>query len=249
MSIIVENISFQSEGVNLLGRVYKPAPEGKYPAVAICHGYPGDSKNMDLAEELALNGIVALVFYYQGAWGSKGTYRFTKLEPSLRDAVAYLRTLPFIDADRVGVVSHSMGALASTKRLSLDSSIKTGVLMSPVTDISLWTSGDALETVIPHFMLSAKGKLEGMTAEQLRFDLKEVTEAGNPIRIVGGVRSPIMVVVGSNDDVTPPELCKAFYDAAKEPKKWVLIEGADHSFNEHRVPLIKGVLDWLKVTL
>jgi len=249
MSIIVENISFQSEGVSLLGRVYKPAPEGKYPAVAICHGYPGDSKNMDLAEELALNGIVALVFYYQGAWGSKGAYRFTKLEPSLRDAVAYLRGLPFVDADRVGVISHSMGALALTKRLSLDPSIKTGVLMSPVTDISLWTTGDALETVIPHFILSARGKLEGMTADQLRLDLKEVTETGNPIKMVGGIRSPIMVVVGSNDDVTPPELCKAFYEGAKEPKKWVLIEGADHSYNEHRVQAIKSVLDWLKVTL
>jgi dipeptidyl aminopeptidase/acylaminoacyl peptidase len=249
MSIIVENISFQSEGVSLLGRVYKPAPDGKYPAVAICHGYPGDSKNMDLAEELALNGIVALVFYYQGAWGSKGAYRFTKLEPSLRDAVAYLSGLPFVDADRVGVISHSMGALASTKRLSLDPSIKTGVLMSPVTDISLWTTGDALETVIPHFILSARGKLEGMTADQLRLDLKEVTETGNPIKIVGSIRSPIMVVVGSNDDVTPPELCKAFYDGAKEPKKWVLIEGADHSYNEHRVQAIKSVLDWLKVTL
>jgi len=67
--------------------------------------------------------------------------------------------------------------------------------------------------------------------------------------LIVGIKSPLRVVVGSNDDVTPPELCKAFYDGAREPKKWVLVEGADHSFNEHRVLLIKAVLDWLKVTL
>jgi dienelactone hydrolase len=249
MSIVVENVSFQSDGTPLLGRLYRPAPEGRYPAVAICHGYPGDTKNMDLAEELALNGIVTLVFYYQGAWGSKGAYRFAKLEPSTRDAVVYLRSLACVDPERVGLVSHSMGALPLSKRMSLDATLKTCVLMSPVSDISLWTNGDALETVIPHFIQSAKGKLDGMSVEQLRADLKEVTETGNPVNLISAIKGPSMIVVGTEDDVTPPDLCKILYDRAHEPKKWVLIEGADHGFSEHRIPLIKAVLDWLKVTL
>jgi dipeptidyl aminopeptidase/acylaminoacyl peptidase len=249
MSIIVENISFQSEGVPLLGRLYRPAPEGKYPAVALCHGYPGDTKNMDLAEELALKGIVTLLFYYQGAWGSKGAYRFSKLEPSTRDAVAYLRTQPCVDPERIGLVSHSMGALPLVKRLSLDATIKTAALMSPVSDISLWTSGDAMETVIPHFIESAKGKLDGMTADQLRIDLRDVTESGNPIDLIGIAKAPILVIVGSEDEVTPPELCKLLYDKAREPKKWVLVDKADHGYSEHRVIMIRAVLDWLKITL
>jgi dienelactone hydrolase len=61
MGIIVENTSFESEGFKLLGRVYRPEKPGRYPAVAICHGYPGDNKNTDLAEELALSGIVAVL--------------------------------------------------------------------------------------------------------------------------------------------------------------------------------------------
>ncbi|MCX6649141.1 MAG: prolyl oligopeptidase family serine peptidase [Candidatus Bathyarchaeota archaeon] len=249
MSIVIENVSFQSEGFPLLGRIYRPAPDGKYPAVALCHGYPGDTKNMDLAEELTLNGVVTLVFYYQGAWGSKGAYRFSKLEPSTRDAVAYLRAQPYVDTDRVGLVSHSMGALPLVRRLSLDPTIKTAVLMSPVSDISLWTRGDAMETVIPHFIESAKGKLEGMTADQLRVDLRDVTETGNPIDLIGVVKAPLLIVVGSDDDVTPPDLCKVLYDKAREPKKWVLVDRADHGFSEHRVLLIRAVLDWLKITI
>jgi len=249
LSIVVENVSFPSDGNTLLGRIYRPAPEGKYPAVVVCQGYPGDTKNMDLAEELALRSIVTLVFYYQGAWGSKGVYRFTKLEPSTRDAVAFLREQPCVDPDRVGLVSHSMGALPLAKRMSLDPTIKTGVMMAPVSDISLWTSEDVLETVVRSFIESAKGKLEGMTPDQVRADLREVTEMENPLKLIGEVKAPIMILVGTSDDVMPPELCKIFYDKAREPKKLVLIEGADHSFSEHRIPLIKAVLDWLRVSL
>jgi pimeloyl-ACP methyl ester carboxylesterase len=130
-----ENVEFPSGGNILFGRIYGPESGAKRPAVAICHGFPGDTKNMDLAEELALNDIVTLVFFYQGAWGSGGKYSLTKLEVGAKDAVAYLRTLPYVDPKRVGLVSHSMGALPLTKTMSLDPTVKTGGFMSPASDI------------------------------------------------------------------------------------------------------------------
>ncbi len=249
MSVVLENVTIPSGAVSLLGRVYRPVPERRYPAAVICLGYPGDTKNRDLAEELAFNGIVAVVFHYQGAWGSGGKFRFTEMESSTRDAVAYAMGLPYVDASRVALVSHSMGALPLTKVLASDPAVKAGALMAPVTDISLWTQGDALETVIPHFIASARGKLEGLTADQLRADLKEMERSGNPIDLVKGVHVPVLIVVGSGDEVSPPDVVKAFYDATHEPKKWVRIEGADHAFSEHRVQVVNAVLDWLRVTL
>ncbi|MCK4438611.1 alpha/beta hydrolase, partial [Candidatus Bathyarchaeota archaeon] len=69
-TIVVEDTIIPCDSIRLLGRLYRPREEALYPAVAVCHGYPGDTKNMDLAEELALNGVVVLIFYYMGAWGS-----------------------------------------------------------------------------------------------------------------------------------------------------------------------------------
>jgi hypothetical protein len=46
--------------------MYRPEGRARRLVVAICHSYPGDTINMDLA----LNGMVTLVFFYQGAWGS-----------------------------------------------------------------------------------------------------------------------------------------------------------------------------------
>jgi dienelactone hydrolase len=129
-----ENVEFLSGGNTLLGRIYRPEGRARKPAVAICHGFPGDTKNMDLAEELALNGFVTFIFYYQGAWGSGGDYSLTKLEVGAKDAIAWLREQAYVNHERIGLVSHSMGALPLTKVMAGDPTVKTGVLMSPATD-------------------------------------------------------------------------------------------------------------------
>jgi dienelactone hydrolase len=246
LSILVENVSFESEGYKLFGRIYRPNKPGRFPAVAICHGYPGDNKNMDLAEELALNGITTMIFYYRGAWGSEGTYSFKGFEPSTRDAIEYLISLPFVDPRRVGLIGYSMGAIPLAARLRSDPSLKTGIFISPAANISTFASEDVMDTIIPVFIEMAEGKLNGLNTETLKADLSWALDNQNPIEMIRDARVPVMVVVGSSDQLTPPELCRALYEAANEPKNWVLIEGADHAYADHRIPLIKAVLDWLK---
>lgn len=247
--IFVEDVSFDSEGYTLKGRVYRPADEGRHPAVAVCHGYPGDNKNMDLAEELALSGVAVLIFYYRGAWGSEGEYRFTYLTPSTRDALKYLRSQPYVDVKRVGLVSHSMGAVPLTKIMSQDRGVKTGVLMSPASDIGAWSSAEALDAVVPVFMKMAEGKLSGWTEKRLREDVVEAAKSVNPMDNVLLVQAPLLFVVGSADTVTVPESCRLLYNAANEPKLWVEIKDADHSYTEHRLPLIDVVVGWITAHL
>jgi dienelactone hydrolase len=248
MSVKVENVKFPSAGNTLLGRIYIPEGRAKKPAVAICHGYPGNTKNMDLAEELALNGIVTLIFYYQGAWGSTGKYSLMSLETGARDAVAYMRTLKYVDPKRIGLVSHSMGALPMTKAMSLDPTIKTGILISPA-DIAALASEEMIEGTAMWFTETAKGRLTGVTVESMTADLAEALKRTNPVKLVAKIKAPLTVVVGTKDTQSTPELCRRVYEAANEPKKWALVEGADHDFTDHRIPMIKVVLERLKETL
>ena len=247
--ILVKDVLFDSEGYRLKGRVYRPFKEGRFPAVALCHGYPGDNNNMDLAEELALSGIVVLIFYYRGAWGSEGEYSFTALAPSARGALKFLRGLPYVDIVRVGLVSYSMGALPLTRVMSHDRAVKTGVLISPVSDLRAWSTGPALDVMAPYFLKMAEGKLTGWNEERLREDFEKAAAELNPIDGIRNVRAPLLVVVGSEDTLTVPQGCRLLYEAANEPKKWVIVKDADHSFTEHRGPLIKTVIEWLNVHL
>ncbi len=245
----LENIEFTSGSNTLLGRLYRPEGRMQKAAVTFCHGFPGDTKNMDLAEELALNGIVTLIFYYQGAWESSGKYSLTKLEVGVRDAVAYLKGQPYVNPRRVGLISHSMGALPLSKVMSLDPSIKTGVLMAPVADIKVLIAKRGMEGTAKRYASMAEGKLNGATYESLLMDLEEVSKTTNPVDLAPKIKAPTIVIVGSKDEDTPPEMCRKFYISAGEPKKWVQIEGAGHSFSEHRIPLMREVLDWLKTTI
>ena len=249
MAIIVENIKFKSGDYNLLGRTYRPKKDGKYPTVAICHGYPGDTKNMDLAEHLALNNIAVLVFYYQGAWGSEGTYRFSNLVTSTEDAVKYMKSLSFVDTERVGLVSHSMGAVPLSNVMSKDKSIKAGVLMSPASDISKWLSKEVIDNIFSIFVGMAKGKLAYGDEPEYKKSMMNAAEKLNPMDKVADIEAPILVIVGSADNVTNPDDCKELYEKATPPKSWSLVDGADHGFSEHRIPLQDKVLEWLQENL
>ncbi|MBT3283185.1 prolyl oligopeptidase family serine peptidase [Candidatus Bathyarchaeota archaeon] len=248
-TITVKNIEIPHGELKLKGRLYKPNVEGKSPSAIICHGYPGDTKNMDLAEALALNGYNVLVFFYAGAWGSEGTYRFRNLTPSAKSALEWMLEKPYVDTSRVALISHSMGALPLTNLMSVDDRVKTGVLMAPASDTNPWLGEDVVDNLFKVFRSMSEGKLATGDDSEYKQDMVEAAKNLNPMDRVADIKAPIFVIVGSSDDVTKPDTCKALYEKATEPKRWVLLDGADHSFTEHRYPLHREILGWLKKEL
>ena len=79
-----------SGGVEINGVAYLAAGAGPHPTVVICHGLPGNEKNLDLAQAIRRAGWNAVTFNYRGSWGSPGVFRFGQ-NPQDADAVlAYL---------------------------------------------------------------------------------------------------------------------------------------------------------------
>ena len=102
--ISVENIELPHGELKLNGRIYRAKGDDPKPSAIICHGFPGDTKNMDLAEELAFNGYNVLIFYYMGAWGSQGTYRFGNLTPSTKAALDWWEQQPYVDRSKIALI-------------------------------------------------------------------------------------------------------------------------------------------------
>jgi len=245
MRIIVENTSFSSDGHKLLGRIYRPEAPGKYPAVVLCHGFPGDEKNTDLAEEMAFNGTVFLIFYYRGAWGSEGEYSYRWLEVSARDALRHLKGLPYVDPDRVGIIGYSLGTLPAAVTLG-EGVVKVGVFMSPFADYGMLVPEEMIDYVASATFASGKGKLNVPSVESQKDSIVWVLKERNPLNLIKEVDVPVLFVVGSADKLLPPEHSKALSEAAHEPKKRVVIEGANHLYSDHRIPLIQTVLAWFR---
>jgi alpha-beta hydrolase superfamily lysophospholipase len=55
-----------------------------------------------------------------------------------------------------------------------------------------------------------------------------ITQRFEAVRRVGRIGSPLLVVHGANDSTIKPELGRRLYEAAAEPKRLVVVEGASH---------------------
>jgi acetyl esterase/lipase len=110
----IEEISFDSHGDRLNGIVYVADGPGPHPAVVLLHGFPGNEKNLDLAQDMRAAGWNVLFFHYRGAWGSEGDYTLTHVVEDVASATDFLRTNADqyrTNPDHIVLVGHSMGAL------------------------------------------------------------------------------------------------------------------------------------------
>ncbi|HEX8904287.1 MAG TPA: hypothetical protein VF771_05555, partial [Longimicrobiaceae bacterium] len=62
----LEELSFTSQGQRLNGLMYVARGRGPHPTVILLHGYPGNERNLDLAQALRRAGMNVLFFDYRG---------------------------------------------------------------------------------------------------------------------------------------------------------------------------------------
>ena len=65
----IEELTIKSHGMRMPGLAYLAAGNGPHPTVLLLHGYPGNEKNLDVAQALRRLGWNVVFFHYRGAWG------------------------------------------------------------------------------------------------------------------------------------------------------------------------------------
>ena len=74
--------------------------KGPHPTVILLHGYPGNEKNLDLAQSLRRAGYNVVFLHYRGAWGSQGDYSIGGQADDVAAVLGYVRE----NADRLRAV-------------------------------------------------------------------------------------------------------------------------------------------------
>src|SRR4051794_10355249 len=72
----MSELALASHGTRINGLVYLAAGPGPHPVVLFLHGYPGNERNLDLAQAVRRAGFDAIYIDYRGNWGSGGTFSF-----------------------------------------------------------------------------------------------------------------------------------------------------------------------------
>ena len=158
-----------SHGLLINGLIYSPPGAGLHPTIVICHGLPGNEKNLDLAQTLRRAGWNAVTFNYRGSWGSPGNFRFAQTLEDANAVLAYLRdpanaTKLGIDTQRIAIAGHSMGGWVTALTAANDHALKGAILISAG---DMGADGDAPRDRAVAEMADNMESLAGVTAESM----------------------------------------------------------------------------------
>lgn len=129
----MKTIHFKSEGLNLVGNLFYPPnyEEGKrYPTLVVSGSWTTVKEQMAglYAERFAKEGFITLAFDFRNYGESEGVPRaWENPEMKIQDiknAVAYLKTLPEVDATKIGAFGVCAGSMYTLMAASEDVNIK-----------------------------------------------------------------------------------------------------------------------------
>lgn len=124
--IDVSTVSFMTEqNQPMVAKLYRPvsaSAENPKPALLALHGYQSDKEatNTFGALELAKRGFVVLAIDHFGHGYSTKLPASNKTISGANNGYQYLKTLPFVDKDRLGIFGHSTGALNAIRVAKLN---------------------------------------------------------------------------------------------------------------------------------
>lgn len=240
-----------SSDAEMVGHMYTANGPGPHPTVIFLHGFPGNEKNLDIAQALRRAGFNTLYFHYRGAWGSPGDYSLHNVTEDARAAVTFVRANAKrlkADPDTISYFGHSLGGFNALHSGSQDKSIRCTVAVAPAdfTAMIAATEGDTAgialggETVPGLKDYSMKSLFEEVSADPAFFTL--------PTKMAGFKGRALMIISGDKDTVTPLATQQPAADAAAkhgaQPYKHVILD-ADHSFNWRRIELAETVTHWM----
>ncbi len=224
------------DGVDMNAMLLRPAGfngEKKYPVIVYTYGGPGrqavrDAWDGDISmwqQLLAQHGYVVFALDNRGSAGRGHIFeenvhlRFSGQETSdQRDGVQFLKTLPYVDPDRIGVWGRGFGgALTVTEILLRPPIFKAGFAVAPIAD---WLRYDAA------FAEKYLGD---------RFKNQDGYLASSPLEHARALRGQLLVGQGTSDLEVHPEQTMELQHALVDARKYAeiaLFPGQAHTIDK-----------------
>lgn len=236
-----------SHGSLINGLAYLPSGRGPHGVLVICHGLPGNEKNLDLAQAVRRAGWVAVTFNYRGSWGSPGRFSFRGNLDDAAAVLAYLRdprhagTLR-ADPKRIAIAGHSMGGWVAAQTGRRDAGLIATVLIS-AWDPTVPTTHQALVADMADNMES----LAGVTPESMAAQLEALPKDLGLSQAAGGLKDRPLLVLTADDGLQPQSAALIETIRSQGGSQVSSLHAAtDHSWSDRRIELESKVIQWLQ---
>jgi pimeloyl-ACP methyl ester carboxylesterase len=246
--VTAERVEFRNaRGLKLVGDL----SPGGIAAVVLCHGFTGDRHEDGrfdiLAQALNDDGFIVLAFDFGGSGESDDVPVTVAGEvDDLKAALAFVRDR---GAEQVAVLGLSLGAEVAA-RVAADEQIEALVFWAPVTapssDPTVWFSREQLDE-LERTGLITWGKDAGLRRHVV-IDGRHLDERRSLDRraLLGGIRTPVLIVHGSRDDLVPLEWSRTALPLLPAGSELRIVRGADHVFHKQLRRFIRPTRQWFR---
>ena len=195
------------------------------PALVVMHGWGGNAEMMlPLAAPLHERGY-ALLLVDALCHGQSDEDNFASLPRFAEDieaALAWLAGQPEVDAARLGVIGHSVGAgaalLAASRRHDLRAVVSLAAFAHPAAMMRRWLASKR----IPHWPVGAYILAYVQRVIGFRFD--DIA----PCHTIARVTCPVLLVHGLEDDTVPVEEARQIHAARPSDAVELLLVPGSH---------------------
>lgn len=253
----LRTVLIPSGGVHLNGVLYLAQGRAAHPTVVFLHGFPGNEKNLDLAQAVRRAGFNALVFYYRGAWGSPGTYSYTHVLEDVTAVLTWLREPVIadsmhVDPARLILVGHSLGGFAALYTAATSDKIAAVAALAPV-DLGSRGAATKDSTAFAKEVRRKDGQLGALRgtsgAELSRESLHHATQWSLPRYADALAKKRVLLLAATHDEAVPLsevfEPLSAKLRAAEARALTTLTLESDHVFSGARIRLAQTLTTWL----
>jgi putative redox protein len=242
---VEKEVSFLSHGEELEANLC--IPYEKAPIIVMSHGMESSKEGKKwllFYTRLCEAGFATLRFTYcdyakDGLDFAKTT--LTRRVEDLRAAVDFLEGTE-VDMRRLGAIGSSLGG--RTLLAARNRRIKAMVLLATPSYLSM-------PPAIPP-EIEQRGYFELESGAKLSIDFFKDLKKYNTLRDLEEINCPILIIHGGADSIVPLKEAEEIYEAAKEPKKIEVIQGASHTLYdspEYGEQLVNLCQDWFKTYL
>ena len=251
----MQTMQIASHGALMNALVYVAAGAGPHPAVILLHGFPGNERNLDLAQDMRRAGWDVLYFNYRGSWGTPGDFSFTHGIEDTAAALAYLRRPDVakslrLDPTRIVLIGHSMGGFMSVEGPAADPAVKAFATISAA-DLGgrmkqMLATPDAIAKVAAALAAEGMAPLAGCTPQGLANDLVQHVATWPFADEVDALKNRTALIVTSDDGLADENnRFAAALRKAGDSHVTTAHLPTDHSYSDRRIELSRAVLKWL----
>ena len=221
----IESMQISSQGSLLNALVYVAAGPGPHPVVVLLHGFPGNEKNLDLAQAIRRAGWDVLYFNYRGSWGSSGDFSFTHSMEDTQAVLAYLRVPSEAkklraDSERIVLIGHSLGGFVAAYAGAQDPKVEAVGLISAANlgDVKSWPyepgNSASLDAIAAALAKQGMAPLFGCTPQSLAREILANQPKWNFVDFSSKLASRPILDITSDDGLAPTNA--ALVDALKK---------------------------------